>query len=162
MTLPSISYPLFERVFREMRQNGTLPVRACRLEGVDFAALRRAMADDPALKALYDEALELAIDAMAEKLLTLNEDYTDPAQARIQQKSYMWLSEKLNAARYGQRVVVEDNRRADAVIMGVLTEAIARIPKPVEPAFPRGADGMIDVTPAAADPEAELRRMGLI
>lgn len=135
--------------------------KACKEHHINVAAFRALVAQEPQLKAMYDEAVEIGNDMLADMLVNIDSECADARMAGVLSKNIQWLLERRQADKFGARVTVQTSNEASKLLAEALNKAIDRIPAvPSLPPPPTVTDvSYVDVTP---DPLEELRRLGLI
>lgn len=173
-TLPSVKFPIMIAIVHRIA-DGMAPHQACKDEGTTLAAFKHAMSIEPDLKTLFDEALETGSEVLADMLLHIDQEHSDPRFARIISDNIKWLLERRKPDKYGQRVQVSMENNATKTMMEILDKAIDRIPVARAPVGSRFVDvtfeDVIDkktpsaVAPTALSPPNEtdlLKEMGLL
>jgi hypothetical protein len=149
-TLPSVKYPTLMVVLQDIA-NGETPSNACKTHGTTLASLRYHIKQDDELKALFDDALSIGNDALADLLINIDTVHSAPAMAGVISKNIQWYLERRDPTKFGARVQVDMNNNATLKLVTALDAAIARIPAPAMPALPARAITDVeftDVTPA--------------
>lgn len=172
-TLPSVKFPIMIAIVH-LIADGMAPHQACKEQGTTLAAFKHALSIEPDLKTLFDEALETGSEVLADMLLHIDREHSDPRFARIISDNIKWLLERRKPDKYGQRVQVSMENNATKTMMEILDKAIERIPLARAPVGSRFVDVSFEEvdkkTPPAVKPTALslpsnddlLREMGLL
>lgn len=173
-TLPSVKFPIMIAIVH-LIADGMAPHQACKEQGTTLAAFKHALSIEPDLKTLFDEALETGSEVLADMLLHIDREHSDPRFARIISDNIKWLLERRKPDKYGQRVQVSMENSATKTMMDILDKAIERIPLARAPVGSRFVDVSFEdvketppaprpaaLTPPPSNDEALLREMGLL
>lgn len=140
-TLPSVKYPILLAVL-QMIADGATPSKACKDNGLTLAALKYHLNNDEELKTLFDDALEVGSDALADLLVDIDTVHSNPAMASLISKNIQWVLERRKPDKFGARVQVSMENNVTKTLLGALDAAIHRIPMASPP---RVATVVVDV-----------------
>ena len=102
------------------------PLReAVKAAGLTPQAFNNHLQSDKQAALSYNRALEIMADLLAGEVVHLADGDGDPAKVRNQMQARQWLSSKLYARRYGERIDLNVTQTLD--ISGTLAEARARL-----------------------------------
>lgn len=118
-------YPQAIFAIEQVRLGETLSA-ACVTAGITTTAFRRILSTDSAMSDLYAEAKTNGDDVLADKLLTLHHEESDPRLVAILSKNIQWLLERRNKA-YSPRVEHNHNVSADKDLIAALSRGRARV-----------------------------------
>lgn len=105
---------------------GHVPTMACDDMGVSYSTFTTLTATYSQLRTLRQEAEDRCYDILADKLLTIHEDVTDPKMANVASGNVKWLLERRRARQYGTKSTLEVNITADREVLDALQAAKAR------------------------------------
>ncbi len=125
--LPSVKYPILLQVL-QLIADGETPLEACRAHGMSLASLKYHLRNDDELKALFDDALDVGSDALADMLVNIDKIHSSPAMAGVISKNIQWVLERRKPDKYGARVQVSMENTATTTLIRALDAAVARIP----------------------------------
>jgi hypothetical protein len=156
---------------------GRLPtLTLCCFEvGISYAQFRLACKNDPDLKAMYQNALALAEDIMADQLVNIDLHHSDPKMAGVVSKNIHWLLARRRRLDYGDHVTVEHTTTRDQELLKRLRDAQERavappalidgVAEPVSEALPEppAAELLLPVQPAfdPSDPRQQAAMRAL-
>jgi hypothetical protein len=154
-----ISYDTSAAIMRVIDRisQGETPTRACKNERMAVATLQKYAKTDSVIGALFEEAMQIGHDTLADSLINLADLQTmtgaaDEKELKIASDNIKWYLARRNT-RYNERVVVEHNHTADKAVIEALTKGKQR-------AFERSAavaieDAQYEIV--EDDPLAEFR-----
>lgn len=134
-SLPSVKYPVLMQVLQAIA-DGATPSAACKEHGLSLASLRYHLKNDDELRVLFDEALDIGSDALADLLVDIDKLHSAPAMAGVISKNIQWVLERRKPDKFGARVQVSMENNATKTLIGALDAAIARIPMATFPQIP--------------------------
>lgn len=105
---------------------GIVPTEACDELGLSYQTFCTFTARYPQLRAMRDEAEDRCYDVLADRLLTIHEQVTDPKMATVVSSNTKWLLERRRARQYGAKSTLEVNITADREVLDALQAAKAR------------------------------------
>lgn len=126
-TLPSVKYPILLAVLQAIA-DGDTPSKACKTNGLTLAALKYHLQNDDELRVLFDDALEVGSDALADLLVDIDTVHSNPAMAALISKNIQWVLERRKPDKFGARVQVSMENNVTKTLLGALDAAIHRIP----------------------------------
>jgi len=143
---PDTAQLIVDLVLPALRDGASEPV-ACGIAGLKPWMVRQCCAELPELKSLYDDAMRDHANAKAEQLLTIHErDDLDAKRMTVASRNLTWWLEK-RAPEYARKS--SDDSADNGQVLGLLREAIQRIPRPDATALePRS---VVDITPDEPD-----------
>lgn len=118
-------YPKAMYAIERLRLGETL-TEACKVACITTTAFRRIVATDNAINELYAEAKTNGDDILADRLLTLHEEESDPRLVAILSKNIQWLLERRNKA-YSPRVEHNHTHGADRELIAALSRGRERV-----------------------------------
>ena len=118
-------YPQAMLVIERVRAGDTLSI-ACNLAGLTTTLFKRICNTDPQVHDLYSEAKANGDDILADRLLTLHEEESDPRIVSILSKNIQWLLERRNKA-YSPRVEHNHTHGADKDLIAALHRGRERV-----------------------------------
>ena len=122
---------------------------AVKLVGLTPSKFAHHLQGDKAAALAYARALELKADLLADEVIQLADSDSDPSKVRNQIQARQWLTSKLYAKRYGDRIDLNVTQTID--VSSTLAEARARlIPS-------RDLDNIIDAQLIDSSDEKEHR-----
>lgn len=138
-TLPSVKYPILLAVLQAIA-DGDTPSKACKTNGLTLAALKYHLQNDDELRVLFDDALEVGSDALADLLVDIDTVHSNPAMAALISKNIQWVLERRKPDKFGARVQVSMENNVTKTLLGALDAAIHRIPMASPPRVPTIVD----------------------
>ena len=155
--LPEIRHTLILNVMSRMQSTGDTLTRACDQCGISYATYWNTVRHSPVLQSLHDEALAIAEDILADKLVNIDAEVSDPKMAAVISKNIHWLLSRRRPQKYGDKIVVQHETSRDKVIIARLLAAKGRVlatlsTEPIEDA--------IEISATPSDQEA-LTLLGL-
>lgn len=137
--LPEVRNTLILNVMAHMQQTGDTLTRACAEMGIGYTSYLTAVRADPHLQTIHDEAVDIAQDVQADKLVNIDKVVSDPKMAGVISKNIQWLLSRRQPQKYGDRITVQHETSRDKAIITRLLAAKNRAlvhlnPGPVEDA----------------------------
>lgn len=118
-------YPAVMFAIERVREGDTLS-EACKQSGITVTAFRRIANSDTSIAELYAEAKTNGDDALADKLLTLHEEESDPRIISIMARNIQWLLERRSKA-YSPRIEHNHTHGADKELIAALNRGRDRV-----------------------------------
>lgn len=112
----------------EMLSEGKTCLQVREEIGLTANEFRKLRKQDPKLDAEIQDALEHGYDEMADQLLMVSDEYSDPARARLKSDNVKWVLSKRRSQIYGDKVSVDMKQTVD--ISAAISEARARVSLP--------------------------------
>jgi hypothetical protein len=103
---------------------GIPATECCRQLGIRYRDAMNWRRDDLQFKQAYDEAADVCYQVMADSLLTLHTDVTDPKVAKNVLEARRWWLSKRKPREFGDKLIVE---REDDNLVHVLQSAVNRL-----------------------------------
>lgn len=128
-SLPATKFADALSIVRKLAAGMTLR-QACAEHNTPGASFRHLIEKEPELKKLYDEAIDVGNDMLADMLLADAELPVETARARMLSDNIKWLLERRKPDRYGQRIQHTMENNATASLIAALDASIQRIPMP--------------------------------
>lgn len=128
MTHKAIPYDTVKKVIEVLGyiSKGNVPTTACDDMGLSYSTFCTFTAKYNQLRAMREEAEDRCYDTLADKLLTIHEDVSDPKMASVVSSNTKWLLERRRQRAYGARSTVEHMITADREVLDALNHAKAR------------------------------------
>ena len=150
-------YPAVLYAIDQISQGQTITF-ACDKANITVQTLERYLKNDPALKDMYEEALQRGYDALADALINIDNHkihgHSDAKMAKVVSDNIKWVLSKRDQKRFGEKIQVTHEITADKAIIAALEAGKRRtaLPSPAQ---------VIDVTyeevPAATTDDDMLR-----
>ena len=113
-----------DKVIETILDGATLG-EALKKEGLKPKVFADILREDKAKALAYARSIEIKADLMASEIVSLADGDNDPAKVRNQILARQWLSSKLYAKRYGERIDLNVQQTID--VSSTLAEARARL-----------------------------------
>lgn len=155
--LSEIRHTLILNVMARMQLTGETLTHACEQCGISYAVYWNTVRHHPALQGLHDEALAIAEDILADKLVRIDAEVSDPKMAAVISKNIQWLLSRRRPQKYGDKITVQHETSRDKVIIARLLAAKGRALATLD-AGP--IEDAVEISAAPSDQEA-LALLGL-